>query len=53
MIPFEDVFGNTGTLADAQNVVDVPNGNTGTIFGFTVTVNAVVVAHCPAVGVNV
>ena len=27
--------------------------NVGVIFGFTVIVNVVVVAHCPAVGVNV
>ena len=27
--------------------------NVGIMFGFTVMVNVVVVAHCPAVGVNV
>jgi hypothetical protein len=27
--------------------------NVGVIFGFTVIVKVVVVAHCPAVGVNV
>ena len=27
--------------------------NVGVMFGFTVIVNVVVVAHCPAVGVNV
>jgi hypothetical protein len=27
--------------------------NVGSIFGFTVIVRVVVVAHCPAVGVNV
>jgi hypothetical protein len=32
---------------------DVPKLNAGTVFEPTVTVNVAVVAHCPAVGVNV
>jgi hypothetical protein len=34
-------------------VNEVPKLNVGVMFGFTVTVNVAVVAHCPAVGVNV
>ena len=52
-IPFEDVFGKVGTVPPAQIVSDVPKLNVGVIFGFTVTVNVAVVAHCPAVGVKV
>jgi hypothetical protein len=51
--PFEDVVGNAGTPEPAQIVSEVPKPNTGVTFGFTVTVNVVGVAHCPAVGVNV
>ena len=52
-IPFVDVVDSTGTIPPAQIVSDEPKLNTGMIFGSTVTVNVVVVAHCPAVGVNV
>jgi len=31
----------------------VPKLKVGTVFGVTFTVNVAVVAHCPAVGVNV
>ncbi len=48
-----DVFGNVGTTSPAQILNDVPKLNAGTILGATVTVNVVVVAHKPAVGVNV
>jgi hypothetical protein len=48
-----DVFGNVGTVPPAQIVSVVPKLNVGVMFGATVTVNVVVVAHCPAVGVNV
>ena len=53
VIPSVDVDGNTGTFAFAQADNDVPKGNVGVRFGLTVTVNVVVVAHNPAVGVNV
>jgi hypothetical protein len=53
VIPFVDVVGNAGTVPPAQIVSVVPKLNVGTIFGLTVTVNVVVVAHNPAVGVNV
>ena len=46
-------MGNDGTVPLAQTVSDVPKLNVGVIFGFTVTVKVVVVAHNPAVGVNV
>jgi hypothetical protein len=52
-IPFDDVAGSDGTVPPEQIVSDVPKLNTGVIFGFTVTVNVAVVAHCPAEGVNV
>jgi hypothetical protein len=48
-----DVFGKAGTLPPLQIVNDVPKVKVGVIFGLTVTVNVAVVAHCPAVGVNV
>lgn len=48
-----DVFGNAGTTPPSQMLSVVPKLNVGVMFGFTVTVNVVVVAHCPAVGVNV
>jgi hypothetical protein len=47
-----DVFGNTGTVPPAQ-IVELPKLNMGITIGLTVTVNDVVVAHKPAVGVNV
>ncbi len=48
-----DVFGNVGTTSPSQIFNDVPKLNAVTILGVTVTVNVVVVAHKPAVGVNV
>jgi hypothetical protein len=53
VIALSDVAGNVGTIASAHMVSEVPNANVGVMFGFTVTVNVAVVAHCPAVGVNV
>jgi hypothetical protein len=53
VIPFVDVLGNVGTVLPAQTVSDVPKLNAGVTIGFTVTVNVAVVAHRPAVGVNV
>ena len=53
VIPFADRVGNTGTVPPEQTDKDVPKLNVGVIFGFTVTANVVVVAHNPAVGVNV
>ena len=48
-----DVVGKTGTVPPAHMVKEVPNANVGVMLGVTVTVNVVVVAHNPAVGVNV
>ena len=48
-----DVVGNAGAVASAQMVSEVPKSNVGTTFGLTVTLNVAVVAHIPAVGVNV
>jgi hypothetical protein len=48
-----DVGGNEGTPAPAHIVSEVPKLNVGVVLGVTVTVNVAVVAHCPAVGVNV
>jgi len=45
--------GKAGTLPPAQIIKLVPKLNTGVTFGLTVTINDAVVAHCPAVGVNV
>lgn len=53
VIPLVDVVGNAGTAAPSQTLSVVPKLNVGVMFGFTVTVNVVVVAHCPPEGVNV
>ena len=53
LIPLSDADGNEGTLEPAQIVKDVPNANVGVMFGLTVTVSEVDVAHWPAAGVNV
>jgi hypothetical protein len=53
VIPLSEIFGKVGTDPPLQMVNDVPKLKVGVIFGFTVTVNVVVVAHKPAVGVNV
>jgi hypothetical protein len=48
-----DVFGNAGTVPPSHILNVVPKLNVGVMFGATVTVKVVVVAHWPAVGVNV
>jgi hypothetical protein len=48
-----DVVDNVGTVPPAQIVSVVPKLKVGVMFGAIVTVNVAVVAHCPAVGVNV
>jgi hypothetical protein len=48
-----DIAGNVVTVSPAQMVELVPKLKVGGTFGLTVTVNVVVVAHCPAVGVKV
>jgi hypothetical protein len=53
VIPLSEVVGKTGTAPPAHIVSEVPNANVGVVLGVTVTVNVVVVAHNPAVGVNV
>lgn len=53
VIPFTDVFGNTGTVPPAQIASDVPKLNVGGIFGLIVTENEYGSAHSPAVGVKV
>ena len=52
-IPLSDVFGKAGTVPPAQIVSVAPKLNVGVVFELTVTENVVLVAHCPAVGVNV
>ena len=53
VIPLLDVVGNNGTVPPEQIVSVVPKLNVGVTIGLTVTVKVVVVAHNPAVGVNV
>ncbi len=48
-----EVVGRAGTDAPLQMEIEVPKLNKAVVFGVTVTVNVVVVAHCPDVGVNV
>ena len=50
-MPSFDVSGNALNVAPEQ--IGATTGNVGVTFGVTVIVNVVVVAHCPAVGVNV
>jgi hypothetical protein len=50
---FVDVFGNAGTVPPAHILNVVPKLNVGVIFGATVTVNVVGLAHTPGFGVNV
>ena len=45
VIPLVDVVGNVGTVPPEQMVSVVPKLNVGVMFGLTVTVNVVVVAH--------
>jgi hypothetical protein len=49
--PLFDVVGNADKVAPEQ--IGATALNVGVIFGLTVIVKVVVIAHCPAVGVNV
>jgi len=51
VIPLLDVVGSAVSVAPEQ--IAATGVNTGVMFGLTVIVNVVVVAHRPAVGVNV
>ena len=51
LIPLFDVVGNGDNVAPEQ--IAVTGVKVGVTFGLTVIVNVVVVAHWPAVGVNV
>ena len=46
-------MGNVGTDPPSQIVSELPKLNVGITVGLTVTVNVVVVAHWPLVGVKV
>ena len=50
-MPLLEVVGNAVSVAPAQ--IGATAVNVGVILVFTVIVKVVVVAHCPAVGVNV
>jgi hypothetical protein len=50
---FVDVVDKEGTVPPVQILSEVPKLNVGVMLGVTVTVNVAVVAHKPAVGVNV
>jgi hypothetical protein len=51
VIPLLDVVGNADKVAPEQ--IGATAVNVGVIFGLTVIVNVVVVAHCPAAGAKV
>jgi hypothetical protein len=51
VIPLLEVVGNADKVAPEQ--MGATALNVGVMFGLTVIVNVAVVAHCPAVGVNV
>jgi len=51
VIPLLDVVGNGANTAPEQ--IAATGVNVGVMFGLTVIINVVVVAHRPAVGVNV
>ena len=54
LIPFVELGFKLGMASSpAQIDIAVPKSNVGVMFGLTVTVNVVVVAHTPAVGVKV
>jgi hypothetical protein len=53
LMPFVEVEGKTGAEDPAHIAIVVPKLKSGVIIGFTVTDKLVVVAHCPASGVNV
>ena len=51
VIPLLEVVGRAVSVAPEQ--IGATALKVGVTFGFTTIVNVVVVAHCPAVGVNV
>jgi len=51
VIPLVEVVGNGDNASPVQ--IGATAEKVGVTFGFTVILNVVVVAHCPAVGVNV
>ena len=51
VMPLFDVVGSADKVAPEQ--IGATALNVGVMFGLTVIVNVVVVAHCPAVGVKV
>ena len=51
VMPLVEVVGSAVSVAPEQ--IGATTGNVGVTFGVTVIVSVVVVAHCPAVGVNV
>ena len=51
VMPLVDVVGSADKVAPEQ--IGATALNVGVIFGLTVIVSVVVVAHCPAVGVKV
>ena len=51
VMPLLDVVGNAVSVAPEH--IGATALNVGVTFGFTTIVNVAVVAHCPAVGVNV
>jgi len=51
VIPLSDVAGNIGATVPEQ--IGAIAAKVGVMIGFTVTVNVVVVAHCPASGVKI
>ncbi len=53
LIELSDVAGSAGVVPPAHIVSVVPKLNVGVTFGVTVTLNVVVVAQSPAVGVKV
>ena len=51
VIPFKEVVGSAAIAVPAQTAGT--GVNVGVVAGLTVIVSVVVVAHCPAAGVNV
>ena len=51
VMPSLEVRGNAASVAPEQ--IGATAANVGVTLGLTVIVNVAVVAHCPAVGVNV
>ena len=52
-MPLSEVVGSTGADPPLQRDKEVPKLKVAVVFGLTVTVKLAVVAHWPAVGVNV